>query len=302
MPEPVSNLLNIFEKTKLDLEKSTSEVPGGPINEPTYGHEQKYGPKAQDQYRLSSEGQIRSDNSNMKNSFDDTNFDLENTNPEGGPINSPQYSHQQSYLPGAGQGFIDKPEGEIRGDNSLLNDKNGSLTELDVAEGSIIADDRYNQIYTPDNPYYTGKEGMIENNVDKWSALEQSTKNTALDIEDRQSGPPDLLGDRSTGTNNEAIDPTGGGPNRITPDMPDGTYKNVNLLSGNTVGGLKQLHKYTPTNPYYTTGEAIPVPPEAPNTGGGEEESISGQLPPSMNPTDYGDTTPNLPELTNPDF
>ena len=77
----------------------------------------------------------------------------------------------------------------------MLNDKNGSLTELDVAEGSVIADDRYNQIYTPDNPYYTGKEGMIENNVDKWTALEQSTKNSALDIEDRQSGPPDLLGD-----------------------------------------------------------------------------------------------------------
>ena len=48
----------------------------------------------------------------LKNQFDKTNFDLEDSSPSGGPINAPQYGHQQKWLPQDGKNFTDSDQGQ----------------------------------------------------------------------------------------------------------------------------------------------------------------------------------------------
>ena len=57
--------------------------------------------------------------SKLEDSFDQTNLDLENAAPFGGPNNFPSYNHTQKWLPQDGKGFADSAEGQIRGDGKL---------------------------------------------------------------------------------------------------------------------------------------------------------------------------------------
>jgi hypothetical protein len=49
---------------------------------------------------------------NPENQFKGSNLDLEYKAPAGGPINSPQYGHQQNWLPQNGRKFTDSDQGQ----------------------------------------------------------------------------------------------------------------------------------------------------------------------------------------------
>ena len=315
--QPVSNLLNIFEKTKFDLEKSTDTVPGGPINETQYGHTQQWGPD--NQYKLSAEGQIRSDNYEMQNSYNKTDFDLSNTSPEGGPINDPNSGFVHNYTPSSNGGYVDNPEGQERSGDSILKSKiesgegESNESNLDVNDGEVQTDinnSRFNQPFTPENPYYTDNVGDMVNETGPWSVLKDSFKATALDLQDKAADFGQKVWLSGEGIQYQSEAPNGGGPNRINPNMPNGTYINTVAGGRGTSGGGRTLntmtlHQYTPFNPYHTVGEApedtsnLPSPQDVQETA--EQGNISGQIPPSVNPSDY-ETQPSITDITGPNF
>jgi len=67
----------------------------------------------------------------IKNQFDKTNFDLEDSSPLGGPINASQYGHHQKYLPQPNRGYEDSTQGQIRGDGALQTSFNKTSLDLE---------------------------------------------------------------------------------------------------------------------------------------------------------------------------
>ena len=123
----------------------------------------------------------------------------------------------------------------------------------------------FEQKYTPTNPYYTTNEGIIQ--------LESNLKEEQ--IKNPASSKLNLM------TDDENVI---GGPNRVTPDIP-GEYRNyaaggTGYYSGKPGKELNkvQLHQYTPTNPYFQTGRAVP----AGTTQHNEEPHHTPQVPSSI--------------------
>ena len=106
-------------------------------------------------------------NPNQEVSFGITSLDLENPNPLGGPINAPQYGHQQKYLPQPNRGYDDSSQGQIRGDGALQTSFNKTSLDLEnplplggpinepfqTIIGSEVKSFNTTQPFTPQNTY-----------------------------------------------------------------------------------------------------------------------------------------------------
>lgn len=125
-PPTIGNPEAQFKGSNLDLEYKIPN--GGPINAPQYNYTHTYLPQNGKRFEDSLEGQIRGNGKFIsqiqgKGIFDKTNLDLENPNPDGGPINV-AYSTQigteyksfnttQPYLPQTGKTYKDSLQDPI---------------------------------------------------------------------------------------------------------------------------------------------------------------------------------------------
>lgn len=113
-PSTKTITVNTFDKTNLDLENAAPF--GGPNNFPSYNHTQKWLPQDGKGFADSAEGQIRGDGK-LQTTFDQTDLDLTNPSPLGGPINIPYTTRvgfrtvskttTQPYLPQNGKTYTD---------------------------------------------------------------------------------------------------------------------------------------------------------------------------------------------------
>ena len=250
-------LVNSFDKTNLDLE-SNLEI-GGPIGDTLSGFVHKYLPGS----KYPSQGELHAESPLMQQ-YDKTNLDLQNPLPIGGPINDQpnsgfiqKYTSKENSYPG---------KGELESNSPLMNQYSSSnfdLTDPEVIGGPINdVNSGFEHKYTPENPYYTNNQGTIGNESETRRTTELGV--TGLDNTDEEAGT------RQGGT---------GGPNRISPDIPTGEYKNINLLNGETIGGKAiQVQRWSATNPYFESVKGVPeVQDPAP--------------PPSEAPSEEGDVT-----------
>ena len=106
--------VDTFDKTNLDLENASPF--GGPNNFPSYNHTQKWLPQDGKGFADSDEGQFLV-GGKLKDSYDQTDLDLTNPSPLGGPINIPYTTKvgirtvskttTQPYLPQNGKTYKD---------------------------------------------------------------------------------------------------------------------------------------------------------------------------------------------------
>ena len=196
-----------------------------------------------------------------------TNLDVENPYELGGPINDPSSGYEQKYTPKTP--YYTDNEGILKAtkaESPLVNST--KITGLDVesnsagakqgGSGGPINDDGPNgsgfvQNYTPSNPFYTTKEGILKA-TDGESPLTDTFKTTALDIENPEAG-----------VKQGAV----GGPNRSSAAngtkssfLDGGNYKNLRYptrakfidseVNSEDAGTLETmaLQQYTPNRTY----------------------------------------------------
>tara|TARA_B100000902_G_C27271275_1_gene896372 strand:- start:82 stop:1011 length:930 start_codon:yes stop_codon:yes gene_type:complete len=291
-----SGLLYKFEQTNLDLESPLPE--GGPINVPRFNHTQKYAPNltylnfstwggngsgffnaASSQISgFGIEGEILKE----KNIFNQTNLDVLDSSPDGGPIDVPRFNHKQKYTPnqtylnigtwgGNGSGLFNLSnsplsdfgiEGETVQGESIFEKTNLDV-ENPLVDGGPINVPVYNheQKYTPQNTY-----------LDNFG--EQRSNNSAFGIEDTTLQPGNIFEESALDVTSDlasVVNGTNGGPNRFDPNRfntvgnGDGKYinykastnpatplpsKGTPLTTKEDKESISILQAYSPTNTY----------------------------------------------------
>jgi len=205
----------------------------------------------------------------LDESFSETNYDLENPSPTGGPIHDPKSNYVHKYSDKLGKGYLDKFQG-ARSKNSnfgtegtdIKSNSSFEKTNLDLENpsptGGPINDinSGFTHKYTPSNKYTDNYQGARSNNSSfgtEGTDIKPKSifETTGLDVENPNAGT------KQGGT---------GGPNRTnSSNIPNGQYINIgtNNLFGfkfkNHLGVLynkegtpviTKLHQYTPKNTY----------------------------------------------------
>ncbi len=279
------------------------------------GDEGFTGPPTPGTYLGNNPGPIPPVESPLKKEYEETreNQSENGTSIDGGTTNDPASGFVQRY--NSENAYYTTKEGEVRA-NISTNDlvQSTKITGLDVESnaagtrqggtGGPINDPRsgFVQKNTPDNPFYTTKEGIVRATI-KESPLSDTFKITALDLESTEAGVEQGVT---------------GGPNRTSAANGDkstflegGNYKIlryptrakfIDIVEGDEDAGTLEvmtLQQYTPGRTYLN----VLADPSAEIEGiveSNNEQPAQGGVPTSIDesivPSDIG---PSINDLTN---